>query len=215
MNVADDATRPNYSPDTNANRWFVGPDFLRGPDSEWPAPINSPEESAETYACQADSIPPHLPDISRMYERDAGADHCGRARISRPMPQADPAKDGVLRLDGRISAATASAAAKRPIILDGRHTFTTLLVQREHETAQHANNERVINNLRQKYWILHLRPTVKRVARSCARCMVTRSIPRTPPTGELPRARLDPTHSLSLSHPCDALIGRARRSLKQ
>ncbi|XP_048485725.1 uncharacterized protein LOC125490479 [Plutella xylostella] len=192
MNVADDATRPNYSPGTNANRWFVGPDFLRGPESKWPAPINNPEESAETYACREISIPPHLPDISRIsrYEtlvrttavvlafldrcrkrtRRVELRHIERAerlwvqqvqaesfapemeclRHARPIPRSSrlvhlipTLEDGVLRLDGRISAATACPAAKRPIILDGRHPFTALLVQREHETAQHANNERV------------------------------------------------------------------------
>ncbi|CAG9122153.1 unnamed protein product [Plutella xylostella] len=241
MNVADDATRPNFSPGTSTNRWFVGPDFLRGPDSEWPAPIQPSEESAETYASHAVPISPYLPDISRIsrYETLVRAtavvlaflDRCRKRaqqvelrhieRAERLWVQQVQAEsfateieclrhgspispssrlfhlspileDGVLRLDGRISAATAPPAAKRPIILDGRHLFTTLLVQREHEAAQHANNERVVNNLRQKYHILHLRPTVKRVARSCARCMVTRSMPRTPPIGDLPRARLDP-----------------------
>ncbi|XP_048483479.1 uncharacterized protein LOC125489920 [Plutella xylostella] len=241
MNVADDATRPNFSPGTSTNRWFVGPDFLRGPDSEWPAPIQPSEESAETYASHAVPISPYLPDISRIsrYETLVRAtavvlaflDRCRKRaqqvelrhieRAERLWVQQVQAEsfateieclrhgspispssrlfhlspileDGVLRLDGRISAATAPPAAKRPIVLDGRHLFTTLLVQREHEAAQHANNERVVNNLRQKYHILHLRPTVKRVARSCARCMVTRSMPRTPPIGDLPRARLDP-----------------------
>lgn len=103
-------------------------------------------------------------------------------------------EDGLLRVRGRIGAATAPIETKRPIILDGRHHLTKLLVLREHCGAGHANRERVTNDLRQRYWVIHLRPTVRAVERSCTLCRVRRARPQVPAAGDLPRARLDPFH---------------------
>ena len=99
-----------------------------------------------------------------------------------------------MRVRGRIGAAHVPSHTKRPVILDGRHPFTRLLVLHQHRAAGHANHERVVNELRQRYWILHLRPTVRAVARHCALCRVRRATPNTPVTGDLPLARLDQTH---------------------
>ncbi|XP_049881167.1 uncharacterized protein LOC126377477 [Pectinophora gossypiella] len=103
-------------------------------------------------------------------------------------------QDGILRVRGRIGAATVPEHMKRPIILDGRHHLTKLLVLREHCAAGHANRERVTNDLRQRYWIIHLRPTVRAVEHACALCKVRRAMPRAPATGNLPQARLEPFH---------------------
>ncbi|KAJ2946139.1 hypothetical protein O0L34_g5070 [Tuta absoluta] len=107
----------------------------------------------------------------------------------------DPTVDeeGILRLQGRINAApNVGEDTKRPIILDGRHPYTRLLVAREHEHANHANNERVVNDLRQRYWITSLRPTVRAAARKCGHCRLRKAAPVVPPHGDLPMARLQP-----------------------
>ncbi|XP_072937318.1 uncharacterized protein [Epargyreus clarus] len=101
-------------------------------------------------------------------------------------------EDGILKIRGRIGAATAPTAMKRPVILDGRHHITRLLVQREHCAAGHANRERVTNDLRQRYWIVHLRPTVRAIERDCALCKRRKARPQVPATGDLPRERLEP-----------------------
>lgn len=103
-------------------------------------------------------------------------------------------EDGLLRVRGRIEASAAPQEVKRPIILDGRHQVTKLLVLREHCAAGHANRERVTNDLRQRYWIIHLRPTVRTIERNCAYCKKQKGTPQTPATGDLPHARLDPFH---------------------
>ncbi|XP_073964433.1 uncharacterized protein [Choristoneura fumiferana] len=101
-------------------------------------------------------------------------------------------EDGLLRLRGRINAAPVPDATKRPVILNGRHPFVSLLIEKAHRDAHHSSNERVVNDLRQRLWVLHLRPTVKKVARACRTCAVRRSTPRPPAMGDLPRARIDP-----------------------
>ncbi|XP_073949021.1 uncharacterized protein [Choristoneura fumiferana] len=105
--------------------------------------------------------------------------------------RADSARQ-ILRLRGRINAAPVPDATKRPVILNGRHPFVSLLIEKAHRDAHHSSNERVVNDLRQRLWVLHLRPTVKKVARACRTCAVRRSTPRPPAMGDLPRARIDP-----------------------
>lgn len=138
--------------------------------------------------------------IQRIQE-DSFHDELARIRSGRPLPRAsrlyrlDPViEDGVLRMRGRIEASTAPRDTKRPVILDGRHPITKLLVLREHCSAGHANRERVTNDLRQRYWVIHLRPTVRAAEKNCALCQKRRAAPQTPATGDLPRARLDPFH---------------------
>ncbi|XP_051162206.1 uncharacterized protein LOC127282148 [Leptopilina boulardi] len=85
--------------------------------------------------------------------------------------------DGVTRIDGRIKVATdVSYDVKFPVILDGKHPFTRLLVQYYHEKFGHASPETIVNELRQKYWIIKLRPT--------------KAKPQIPRMGDLPIERL-------------------------
>ncbi|XP_047987203.1 uncharacterized protein LOC125227055 [Leguminivora glycinivorella] len=98
--------------------------------------------------------------------------------------------DGVLRMKTRLGSAPVLYTALQPIILDGREPFTRLLILRAHRRSAHIHNEAVINELRHEYWILHLRPTVKSVARNCALCTLRRATPRAQPLGDLPPERL-------------------------
>ncbi|XP_037303405.1 uncharacterized protein LOC119193787 [Manduca sexta] len=139
--------------------------------------------------------------LMQQAQRESFGEELQRLKSSQPVQRTsrlfklDPVlEDGVLRVRGRIGAATVPDDAKRPVILDGRHPVTKLIVLQEHCAAGHANRERVTNDLRQKYWIIHLRPTVRTVERDCALCKVRRTKPQPPATGDLPRARLDPYH---------------------
>lgn len=112
-----------------------------------------------------------------------------KSRLLRLCPQLD--EEGFLRASGRISAvAGVTTEVIKPMILDGRHPTVRLLIYDCHIKALHANNETVVNNLRQQYSILHLRPTVRSVASKCQFCRIKRAQPAVPPIGELPLDRL-------------------------
>lgn len=108
-------------------------------------------------------------------------------RMTSRLHKLDPFIDdeGIIRARGRIDAADVPEDMKKPIILDGKSTFTKLLVMKEHKRAGHANNERVINDLRQRFWILKLRPTVRGEAHKCTFCRLRKSLPETPAMGNL------------------------------
>ncbi|XP_052758002.1 uncharacterized protein LOC128202280 [Galleria mellonella] len=97
----------------------------------------------------------------------------------------------VIRLKGRIDRAIdVEDHVKRPIILDARHRTVRLLIAYYHEKAAHGNTELVVNELRQFYWIIHLRSAVRSVAYNCRVCKIRRATPYQPPMGDLPAARV-------------------------
>ena len=74
-------------------------------------------------------------------------------------------EDGILRVKGRTpSIINVAAAGKSPAILEGHHPYVRLLVMHYHQQAGHGTHKTVINKLRQSYWIVHARPTVRSVA---------------------------------------------------
>ncbi|XP_072933031.1 uncharacterized protein [Epargyreus clarus] len=112
----------------------------------------------------------HIQDAELRWIRQAQQDSFGedlrRLRAGQhlhrhsKLAKLDPViEEGTLKARGRIGASKTSTHSNRPVILDGGHPFTRLLVMDYHRNAGHANNERVVNELRQKYVIFRLRPT--------------------------------------------------------
>ncbi|XP_058828497.1 uncharacterized protein LOC131688312 [Topomyia yanbarensis] len=98
---------------------------------------------------------------------------------------------GILRIDGRIkSAESAPYSAKFPIILPKQHELTKLIINHYHHIYRHANSETVFNELRQRYYVPQLRAAVKRVARDCQWCKISKTRPKVPMMAPLPGARL-------------------------
>ncbi|XP_052752614.1 uncharacterized protein LOC128201063 [Galleria mellonella] len=111
------------------------------------------------------------------------------SRLSKLSPMMG--EDNLLRLYGRIKAVqNVDTDVRFPILLDGHHPVVRLLVQYFHRKAGHANNETVINEIRQQYWLLHLRNTVRSVAYQCCFCRIRKTKPLNPVTGNLPPHRL-------------------------
>ncbi|KAL0839259.1 hypothetical protein ABMA28_016019 [Loxostege sticticalis] len=111
-----------------------------------------------------------------------------RSRIWKFSPYLDA--EGIIRLRGRIDTADVPVSTKRPILLDGRHRAARLLLAHYHRKAAHAHPRLVINEIRQRYWILHLRATIRSIVLRCAWCVLNKSKPLSPPIGDLPPERM-------------------------
>lgn len=99
-------------------------------------------------------------------------------------------EEGILRLNSRTSKITGMGRRENLIVLEGRHKIAHLLIEEYHRRFYHGNHATVINELRQKYWILSLRNSVKKVLHKCQWCRVRRMKPQMPPLGDLPAERL-------------------------
>ncbi|XP_013171141.1 PREDICTED: uncharacterized protein LOC106120362 [Papilio xuthus] len=96
----------------------------------------------------------------------------------------------ILRVGGRVDKADGvSYNACRPVIVDGRHKITQLIVEDYHRRALHGANEMVVNEIRQKYWVIRLRPTVRGVAARCLFCRHRRAAPHEQRMADLPQVR--------------------------
>ncbi|XP_055613538.1 uncharacterized protein LOC129759982 [Uranotaenia lowii] len=102
-------------------------------------------------------------------------------------------KNGVIRMNSRIGAAPFTPfEAKYPIILPQRHRLTNLIIDSYHRRYLHGNNETVVNEMRQRFFICGLRAQVKRVSADCQLCILRKAKPRPPIMAPLPRVRLTP-----------------------
>lgn len=167
---------------------------------------------AETLLLQHSQATAFSSDIS-LLKQNKGIKRDSRLRALTPILD----DTGLLRVGGRIGAAKEVAMdTKSPVILDGNDHVARLIVKYYHIRAGHGCNELVVNELRQKYWLLRLRPTVRTVATQCLFCRIRKANPKPPRLGDLPEGRL--THhqrpftvtGVDLFGPIEVTVGRSR-----
>lgn len=132
-------------------------------------------------------------------QRDSFANEVKCLKTHSPFPRASRLRKICLQLDendvmratGRLDRYYTADETRRPIMLDASHPFTKLIIQRYHEMCFHGNHETVMNELRQKYYILGLRNTVRTITHQCQWCRLKRGQPSRPDEGGLPLERLD------------------------
>lgn len=99
--------------------------------------------------------------------------------------------DGRLTLRSRIDAtAQITENVKSPMIIDGDHPTVKLWIKNVHVQLHHAGVEATVNECRQQYWVLRLRPTARTIVRRCLHCRMKTQAPPYPRTGNLPSCRL-------------------------
>ncbi|XP_053620234.1 uncharacterized protein LOC128680823 [Plodia interpunctella] len=100
-------------------------------------------------------------------------------------------QNGVMRLRSRTAAATdINEETLSPAVLDGDHAYSRLYINWIHRKLHHSGVECVTNEIRQRFWMLRIRPTVRAVIRRCQPCRLRRATPPEPLTGNLPPCRL-------------------------
>lgn len=78
--------------------------------------------------------------------------------------------DGLLRVGGRIRNAQVEYNIKFPIILPKKHHLTKLIILDYHHRNLHAGVQVLLTALRQNYWIIGGRNTVKGIISKCITC---------------------------------------------
>lgn len=137
------------------------------------------------------------PDEVATLKRNAQVDPENRQPLSRSSSLANlpPVMDehGLIRVDGRIAAADYLEYDTRfPIILPRGHPITNMLLDWYHRKFRHANNETVVNEVRQKFYIPKLRAQIRSVVKHCQWCRVYKAAPVVPKMSQLPLFRITP-----------------------
>ncbi|XP_062704517.1 uncharacterized protein LOC134286848 [Aedes albopictus] len=122
---------------------------------------------------------------------------------------------GIMRMRSRIAACHyVTNDAKHPIILAQKHHNTSLIIGYYHRKYHHLNHETVINEIRQKFRIPHLRACYQHVRKGCQTCKNNRAVPTPPYMADLPPARLEAfsrpfTHTgVDYFGPIEVTVGR-------
>ena len=101
--------------------------------------------------------------------------------------------DGLIRSRGRVSkSCELTYDAINPILVDGHHPLTRLILQDSHLACMHLGVAATLNHARQMgFWVTKARQAVKKVIHSCIICSRYISRPfKMPPSPALPAARV-------------------------
>lgn len=106
-------------------------------------------------------------------------------------------EDGLIRLGGRLQFSRLTPNEKHPIILDGSHHFTKLLIMQTHVQLHHLGVHIVLTELRQQFWILRARQAIRKVLHDCMPCKIARNRHADALEAPLPADRVQPTKPFS------------------
>ncbi|XP_070169361.1 uncharacterized protein [Polyergus mexicanus] len=129
-------------------------------------------------------------------------------------------KDKLIRLGGRIDNSSLSYDERHPIILP-KHRISDLLIAQAHKASLHGGTQLMLRILRQNYWIISARTSVKSLIRSCVKCVRERARTSQQLMGNLPQPRVTPSAPFShtgvdYAGPMNIIpsVGRGQRSKK-
>nr|XP_015904855.2 uncharacterized protein LOC107437382 [Parasteatoda tepidariorum] len=80
--------------------------------------------------------------------------------------------NNLIRLGGQLQFSDLSESEKHPILLEGSHPFTSLLIRRTHLKMHHLGVRIVLSQLRSKLWILRARQAIKKIIHTCLPCKI-------------------------------------------
>ena len=110
------------------------------------------------------------------------------------LAQLDPEYDqtsGLIQVGGRLRRAEElSHDLNHPIVLDPSHHITKLLIRDFDEKLLHSGSERILAEIRRKFWILRGREAIRHHQRQCVDCRKWRAKPDIPKMADLPPSRL-------------------------
>lgn len=135
------------------------------------------------FEVQRESFPQELRDVER------GEPMTKSSRLYKLCPCSG--RDGLLRVGSRLENLDAENDYVNPVILDGKHRFCVMLLRKYHNRYNHQNDGTVLNEIRQKYWMIGARQALKRLKQTCIECRIRKATPEIQLMGQLPRVRLE------------------------
>ena len=106
----------------------------------------------------------------------------------------DPFLDeqGIIRCKGWLSEAVCLTYDERhPIVLPTKHKTTKLIVENLHRSLLHAGTARVMHKLRDRFWVLKARRSVKQTLNQCRMCKRYKAKPCQQRFAPLPHDRVN------------------------
>ena len=99
----------------------------------------------------------------------------------------------VIRVGGRVSNSSLAYSQSHPVILDGKHSITKIVIQSEHLRLMHAGPTLLLSSLSQRFHIIGARKIIRSLTRQCVTCRRHSIKPQNQLLGQLPTERVSPT----------------------
>ncbi|XP_038106648.1 uncharacterized protein LOC119766275 [Culex quinquefasciatus] len=100
--------------------------------------------------------------------------------------------DGLLRVGGRIKGAFVPYDSRHQMLLPAKHPITEALVRELHVDNLHIGQRGLLAVVRQRFWPLNVKSTIRQVIRKCIVCFKTNPLKTTQLMGDLPSYRVQP-----------------------
>ncbi|XP_062538710.1 uncharacterized protein LOC134206984 [Armigeres subalbatus] len=98
----------------------------------------------------------------------------------------------LLRVGGRLSHSQLPFGVKHQLILPNKSPIVHRLIAEVHRENYHAGCTSVHYLLRQQFWLINARSTIRKVLRNCVTCFRTKPITIDQQMGDLPPSRITP-----------------------
>ncbi|XP_062538202.1 uncharacterized protein LOC134206489 [Armigeres subalbatus] len=107
--------------------------------------------------------------------------------------------DGVLRVGGRLKHFNLSDESKHQLILPNARPVTHRLIREMHHELFHIGPAGLLSAIRQQFWLLCARSTIRQVTRSCVKCFRSNPTGISQLMGDLPKQRVTPSPVFSIT----------------
>ena len=100
---------------------------------------------------------------------------------------------GLICVGGRLQRSPISEDAKHPVILPKQHHVSDLIIRHYHLRCGHSGLEHTLSMIRERYWIVQARISLRRVLNECFHCKKTQASVGRQKMANLPEDRVCPS----------------------
>ena len=118
-------------------------------------------------------------------------------------------EDGIIKIGGHMNKAMVPNMAKHQVVSPAKHNMVNLWIKCYHNKKTHNRTKHILSEMREIYWILTTRLTVKKVSKQCFYYKTKKVKVVTPYMSDLPAYHLKIHHLQTM-----ALISLAQYSLR-
>ena len=128
-------------------------------------------------------------ELSRLQRKEADKKNSNTSCIAKLDPIL---MGGLIRVGGRLHRAQIDDDARHPIILPKNHHAVNLITKFYHHISGHSGLEHTLSLIRQKFWIIKARPTLRRILNGCVSCRKRQAPAAEQKMASLPADRITP-----------------------
>lgn len=143
-------------------------------------------------------------EIQRLEHSSNGADACHKVKRSSTLYTLVPIinDDGVLGVKSRLRNSRLPRVKRYPVILPPNHPVTHLIVRYYHEISGHSHREHLLGLLRERFWLIKARSTIRRLLARCVTCKRLYARPNFQLMRDLQQSRLTRQTSIHICRCC-------------